>query len=111
VLGLAARNRQVLTYDILGKLIGVPRAGLGRLLEPIQSYCLIEGLPALTALVVNESGLPGTDFTAAEDVPKELQRVHSHDWLEERVPTQGDLLTAVRRRPSCGIPEAAEDGE
>jgi len=40
VLVLAARQRQVLTYDLLGRAIGVPRAGLGQLLEPIQSYCI-----------------------------------------------------------------------
>jgi hypothetical protein len=38
VSGLAARNRQVLNYDIVGRLIGVPARGLGRHLEPIQSY-------------------------------------------------------------------------
>ena len=36
VLALAARNRQVLTYPIVSKLIGVPYAGLGQLLEPIN---------------------------------------------------------------------------
>ena len=39
VLALDARNRQILTYDIVGKLIGVPRQALGPMLEPIQSYC------------------------------------------------------------------------
>ncbi len=43
VLAFAAKNRQSLTYGILSKLIGVPAAGLGKLLEPIKSYCLIEG--------------------------------------------------------------------
>ena len=50
VLALASKNRQVLTYDILSRLIGVPRPGLGQLLEPIQSYCLINKLPPLTIL-------------------------------------------------------------
>ena len=60
VLALAAKNRQVLTYDILAKLIGVPRPGLGQLLEPIQSYCMLNKLPPLTILVVSEeTGMPG----------------------------------------------------
>ena len=37
VLSLAARNRQVLTYDILGSLIGVPRFSVARLLEPTRN--------------------------------------------------------------------------
>ena len=45
VLVLAARNRQILTYGLLGKIIGAPPAALGKWLEPIQAYCL-----ALTAL-------------------------------------------------------------
>lgn len=38
VLAWAATHRQSITYGQLAKLIGVPAAGLGRLLEPIQSY-------------------------------------------------------------------------
>ena len=64
VLARAAKNRQTLTYGQVGKLIGVPTAGLGQLLEPIQSYCLIHNLPPLTLLVVQrETGLPGSGFT------------------------------------------------
>src|SRR5262249_5096427 len=40
ILTLCASRRQTLTYDLLGRLIGVPRQGLGQLLEPIQSYCI-----------------------------------------------------------------------
>lgn len=54
VLSLAAKNRQSITYGILSKLTGVPSVGLGHLLEPIQSYCLIEKLPPLTILVVQQ---------------------------------------------------------
>ena len=35
---------------LLGRLIGVPRQGLGQLLEPIQSFCIVKHLPALTSL-------------------------------------------------------------
>src|SRR2546430_1637524 len=54
VLALAARNRQVLTYDLVAQLTGVARQGLGQLLEPIQSYCIVKNLPPLTALVVKQ---------------------------------------------------------
>ena len=109
-LALAATNRQVLTYDILSRLTGVPRQGLGRLLEPIQSYCLLQQLPPLTILVVNTSGLPGTGFTAAQDIPREQLRVFSHKWLEQAVPSPEQLAEAANKLPSNGAAGAAPDG-
>lgn len=111
VMALAARNHQVLTYGIVGGLIGVPRQGTGQLLEPIQSYCILRDLPPLTALVVStKSGLPGRGFIAAEDVPREQLRVFSHDWLEEHTPTPEELEAAVQELPSNGIPDARSVG-
>jgi hypothetical protein len=109
VLSLAASNRQVLTYDILSKLTGVPRQGLGKVLEPIQSYCLLERLPPLSILVVNNSGLPGAGFVAAQDIPREQLRVFSHGWLEQAVPSPEQLAEATKRLPSNGIPPAQTD--
>ena len=83
ILTWAATNRQTLTYGILGKLIGVPARGLGHWLEPIQVYCVKHRLPPLTVLVVSSTtGMPGTGFNAASEVPKALQQVFSFDWLE-----------------------------
>jgi hypothetical protein len=107
LLCLAATNRQVLTYELVGQLIGVPHFGLSGLLEPIQSYCILNNLPPLTALVVNNSGMPGAGFIAAADVPAAQQQVFQHDWLEEHTPTPAELLAAAQQHPSCGIPEAA----
>ena len=105
ILALAAKNRQVLTYDILSKLIGVPRVGLGQLLEPIQSYCLLEGLLPLTILVVSEeTGMPGEGFIAARDIPKKQIEVFAFDWLAHGAPSSEQLSVAVRERPSNGIP-------
>jgi hypothetical protein len=107
VLGLAARNRQILTYEMLGRLIGVPARGLGHLLEPIQSYCLINNLPPLTILVVQEAtGLPGSGFsavTASEYAGKQLE-VFNFDWLEHGAPTPDVLDRAATQRPSRGVP-------
>jgi len=95
VLAWAARNRQVLTYEILGKLIGVPQQGLGRLLEPIQSYCLQEELPPLTILVVRkDTGIPGVGFIAAEDIPGTQAKVFAYDWLGQGCPTVDELEDA-----------------
>jgi hypothetical protein len=107
VLCLAAWNRQILSYQIVGQLIGVPHYALAQLLEPIQSYCLIRELPALTVIVVNTEGRPGTGFIAADNVSYEQQRVYAHDWLTETTPTPDVLQAAVLKLPSCGIPSAA----
>jgi hypothetical protein len=105
VLALAARNRQSVTYGQLGKLIGVPTAGLGQLLEPIQSYCIANGLPPLTVLVVQqESGLPGPGFTgaSASQFAKSQADVFALDWLEHGNPQPDKLEQAVQQYPSNG---------
>jgi hypothetical protein len=98
VLLLAARNRQSLTYEILGQLVGVPAQGLGQCLEPIQAYCKARGLPALTSVVVQkDSGLPGIGFTAAADVPGAHAHVFNFDWTAERCPSVDSLQEASDR--------------
>lgn len=95
----------MLTYDLLSHLIGVPRMGLGQMLEPIQSYCILNRLPALTSLVVSEeSGVPGQGFIAAHDVPREQGRVFNHDWLGQISPNEEVLQQAAERLPTNGRP-------
>ena len=103
VLAWAARSRQSITYAQLGKLIGVPAAGLGQLLEPIQSYCLTQRLPPLTVLVVQQdSGLPGPGFSGvtASEFAKAQAEVFATDWLEHGNPQPEKLEIAVQERPS-----------
>lgn len=103
VLAWAARNRQSLTYTQLSGLIGVPRAGLGQLLEPIQSYCILNKLPPLTIIVVQqESGLPGPGFTgaSAKDLAKSQMDVFSFDWIFHGNPQPEVLENAVIKLPS-----------
>ena len=105
ILAWAARNRQSLTYANLSKLIGVPPAGLGKLLEPIQSYCILNKLPPLTILVVQVStGMPGSGFTAASasEYAKAHMKVFRFDWLEYGNPGPEALEDAVQRLPSRG---------
>jgi hypothetical protein len=98
VLALAARNRQILTYDILGKAIGVPSRALAQLLGPIQEYCIRERLEPLTSIVVKQdSGLPGTGFIAAEDIPATQMRVFRFDWLEHGCPRIEDFDKASQK--------------
>lgn len=107
LLTFAASLRTTLTYKRLGELIGALPVSLGGWLEPIQSYCLVQGLPALTVLVVGDSdGMPGAGFIAAQDVPREQTRVFNHDWTRP-VPNPEQLARALAERPSNGIPSAA----
>jgi len=99
-----ALNRQSLTYDMLGKLIGVPRQGLGQLLEPIQSYCILHKLPALTSLVVGQTtGSPGEGFIGAQDVPAEQASVYKWSWLKSTVPDEALFEHAAKYLPSNGL--------
>lgn len=104
VLAYAASNRQMLTYEMVGQLTGMAIPGLGSVLEPIQSYCLLKGLPPLTVLVVNKkTGLPGIGFVAADDLATALIEVFERDWRNVGCPTPEVLLDAVRKLPSNGL--------
>lgn len=104
LLALAADNRQILTYKMVYQLTGMAISGLGKCLEPIQSYCLLKNLPPLTILVVNQTtGLPGAGFTAAEDIPKMQLAVFNYDWLAHGAPKIEDFDHAVTQLPSNGF--------
>ena len=110
VLALAGRNRQVLTYNLVAKLTGIARVGLGQCLEPIQSYCLVRKLSPLTILVVSEkSGMPGVGFIAAQDIPRTQQEVFTYDWVAHGCPSAADFEHAVAERPSNGIIQVPEE--
>jgi hypothetical protein len=110
LLALAAHNRQVLTYSLVAQLTGVARVGLGQCLEPIQSYCLVHGLPPLTILVVSDkSGMPGVGFIAAHDIPRSQQEVFKYDWLGRGAPAPEEFEIAVRERPSNAIPQVPDE--
>ena len=109
VLAWCARHRQNITYGDLAKTSGAFTAGLGQLLEPIQSYCLLNDLPPLTILVVQqESGMPGSGFTGAgaDELAAAQAQVFAFDWLEHGNPGIEKLEAAVRAEPS----NAGRDG-
>lgn len=100
VLVLAAGSRQILTYDLVARIIGGMRPAIGDWLRPIQQYCSENGLPALTSIVVSEqTGLPGDGFIAAADVPAAQVAVHGFDWLSRNAPSVDDLDAAYSRAP------------
>ena len=97
VLIAAAQNRQLLTYDIVGKYIGVPRQGLANHLEHILRYCEKRNLPRLTSICVSEkTGQPRHGYTdRVPSTPEELHRdreaVYAHPWYRERPVTAEEL--------------------
>lgn len=112
LLTYAASHRQMLTYEMVGQLTGMAIPGLGAVLEPIQSYCMLTKLPPLTVLVVNKkTGLPGLGFVAADDLATALVQVFEKDWRSVGCPTPDTLLDAARRLPSNGLKTAAAAGE
>lgn len=95
LLALAARNRQTLTYEMVGPLVGLPRQAVGRALHPVQNYSAAKGLPPLTALVVgSRSGLPSDGCVAAADAPPAQARVFATGWLDVGNPGPGAFEAA-----------------
>jgi len=92
LLAFAARTQHVLSYDLMERLRGIPRQGVGDFLGPIQDYCKRNGLPPLTSLVVNEkTGLPSEGFTEATDIFGVQARVFVYDWLGPRASSPEDF--------------------
>jgi hypothetical protein len=112
LLTFAASLRVTLTYKRVGELIGAPPVSIGGWLEPIQSYCLVHGLPPLTVLVVGEvDGMPGTGFVGATDVPRAQAAVFRHDWIGTPVPKPHDLALARAERPSNGVRDVLREDD
>jgi len=82
LLAMASTNHQILTYNLVSQLTGIPRPAIGKFLQPIQDYCILKEIPPLTSIVVSErTGLPGSGFIGAEDVPLSHIEVFNFDWL------------------------------
>jgi putative restriction endonuclease len=100
ILVLAARNRQTLTYEMVGQACGVPAPSIGDFLRPLQQYCTENDLPPLTSLIVNKTtGVPGDGFIAAPDVPRAHLEVFTKNWLEHTAPSARELADSYERAP------------
>jgi hypothetical protein len=92
----SAHAQRVLTYDIIGQLIGVPEQAIGCFLRPIQDYCQFNDLPPLTALILNEeAGPPALNETGDEF--EKRSRVYFFDWFSQKSPTPEDLINVTGR--------------
>jgi hypothetical protein len=96
----AAMNRQTLTYEGLSvKMFQRKAAGvLDKILGHVAFYCIEQGLPPLTSIVVGKGrGTPGQDIPlepAALDSARE--RVYAYDWYDEIPPSQDELAAAMK---------------
>jgi hypothetical protein len=91
-----AHAQKVLTYDILGQMLGVPEQAIGCFLRPIQDYCKFHNLPPLTSLALNEvNGPPESNET--RDTFGERARVYFFDWVSRKSPTPEDMLKVTSR--------------
>lgn len=92
----AAHRRQTLTYGQLAELMGYEQAAgvLAGMLNRVMDWCNNNGLPALTAIVVNNiSGIPGSGLGTVEnnDFPAEQQKVYKYSWYLIFPPTLDEL--------------------
>ena len=91
-----ASRRETITYGELAEWIRMPgRARSMRVyLNPIMCYCVNRGLPALTAVVVNQdTGRPGEGLITVnqENIDAEWESVFRYDWRGEYQPTPEEL--------------------
>jgi putative restriction endonuclease len=111
----AARQGRTLAYRDLAPLIATNPLSVGRALGPIQSHCLENRLPPLTALVVNAgTGLPGNGFIAwdADDFSTALKLVFAFSWDAVPNPYAGfgpnDTTRTLARRLVLAPDEAGD---
>lgn len=92
----SAHAQRVLTYDLLGQMIGVPEQAIGCFLRPIQDYCNHYNLPPLASLALNEKD-ELIESKETTDLFGERTRVYFFDWFSRKCPTPEDLLKVTTR--------------
>lgn len=100
ILAGAAMNRQTLTYEGLSVLMYRRKAAgvLDKILGHVAFYCIEQGLPPLTSIVVGKGrGTPGQDIPLeAKALDGARERVYAYDWYDEYPPTAEDLAAAMK---------------
>lgn len=100
----AAMNRQTLTYEGLSQKMYQRKAQgvLDRILGHIAFYCIDEGLPPLTSIVVGKKrGAPGADIPIdLSQFDAERERVYATDWFDIYPPSPEELSAALANHKS-----------
>ena len=96
-----AMNRQTVTYEGLSELMyRKPAAGvLAEILGHIAFYCIDNGLPPLTSLVVGKyGGKPGKDIPIKPAViDEEREAAFRCDWYDVYPPDESQLAAAYAK--------------
>ncbi|OOS00553.1 hypothetical protein B0187_01205 [Haemophilus paracuniculus] len=93
-----AMNRQTITYQKLSNLMFHKNAMgvLGPMLEPVSRFCNENGLPPLTAIVVNaETGLSGDGIPTEQNLNEAKEQVFKFDWYDIFPPTIEELEQVI----------------
>src|SRR5260370_1301967 len=94
-----AMSRQTLTYEGLSVLMYGKRAAgvMDRILGHIAFYCIDEGLPPLTSIVVGKRrGRPGDDIPIdATTIDQQREGVYRHNWYDVYPPSEDELSAAL----------------
>jgi hypothetical protein len=94
-----AMNRQTVTYQGLSRLMfGRDAAGvLAAILGHIAFYCIDNGFPPLTSIVVGKDrGTPGAEIPInSAAVDQEREKVYRFDWYDVYPPSEQELSAAA----------------
>ena len=84
ILTRQAKHGKTITYTELAKEMDVHPHATSHFLSLIQKFCIEEGLPHLTALVVNQStGLPGAGCSInLKKLRSEYKKIESYPWTK-----------------------------
>ena len=92
-----ADSRQTIKYPTLAEIMDYKdNRPLTPILGHIMFYCAENGLPALTIIVVNKDGTPGSGFTDVDPdaFHKEREKVFDFNWFSLVPPTFDEFKKA-----------------
>ena len=110
VLSDTAKNKNLISYKELGVKTGIHHRAVKYALSLIQDYCMDNGYPPLTILVINQNtGKPGGGFIAwdIENSEDGVNKVYGKNWKSLNNPfgfaetgmTSEDLVDALINNP------------
>ena len=112
VLVRVAQERNTLTYGAAATAIGIHHRPIRYVLGEIQDYCLVEGMPPLTALVVSAStGQQGAGYLGVPGRQEDINAVWAFDWSSVANPFSEKALAEIEVEAGLLVerPDAAAD--
>lgn len=106
VLKLLAQKQETMTYKELGQLFGIHQKAIPSYLRILDIYCATRKVPHLNHLVVHQStqvsgGRNMQDAPMSfHDQLQEQDDIYEHDWINDRIPTEGTIYNAVVKNES-----------